>query len=728
MLAQDNETPAPSAGASMLDPRGVAVIGASANLSRIGGQPIKALQEAGYAGTIFPVNPRYEEIAGLRCYADASQIDAPCDLAIVAVASAHVLQAIRDCGAAGIGTAVILSGGFRESGAEGAALEQELVGVAREAGVRLIGPNCQGLVNFPNRVFAAFGSITGELDLPQGPVSMAFQSGGFGFAIATQAASEGVGFRTCISTGNEADLTTPDLLESFIEDPGTSICAAYIEGLSDGRRLIDVGRKSLEADKPLLIWKGGNTESGARAAASHTANMTGSYDVFQSAFRQSGIVEVHDVQEMVDLFKLFGTGRRAQGTRIGALSISGGSGIVFADRAVRDGLSLPEFSAETARQLAEIVPAFGSAANPIDITAGVFNDMSLFERAIEAIVGDEGIDQLAILLASLPGAAALAAARVIVAVADRTKKPISVGWSVRRDRAVEAYELLEQAGIPIIPTPVRLAHAAALSAGWSQRRAAILDRPQWAGAEGQFPALPDHAGTLDEFRSKQALADAGIGRSGDVLVPVGGDPVKAASGLSFPLVAKIVSEDIAHKTEVGGVKLGIASPDELTEAVSDIMASVARHAPDARLEGVLLAEMITDGTEAIMGVVRDPAFGPVVAVGMGGIFAEVLGDVTLRVAPFDAATAREMIAELRSVAIFNGARGRPPADTEALANTLARLSQFAWHHRERIAEMDINPALVRPAKPDNSDGGATDAVVIADALIVLSQPDGSANG
>lgn len=702
----------------LISPRGIAVIGASRDSSRIGGQPIKALQAAGYTGGIYPVNPRYEEVAGLRCYPDAAHIDEPCDLAIIAVSSAHVLKSIRDCSSAGIEFAVILSGGFRESGDSGATLEHELIAAARAGGVRLIGPNCQGLVNFPNRVFAAFGSITGELDLPQGPVSMAFQSGGFGFAIATQAAAEGVGFRTCISTGNEADLTTPDLLDVFIDDPGTTICAAYIEGLSNGRRLIDVGRKALEASKPLLVWKGGNTESGARAAASHTANMTGSYEVFQSAFRQAGIIEVFDVQEMVDLFKVFSTRRQARGERIGALSISGGSGIVFADRAIRDGLSLPEFGAETARKLAEIVPTFGSAANPIDITAGVFNDMGLFERALEAMIEDDGIDQLAILLASLPGAAALSAARVIVAVAERTEKPVLVGWSVRRDRAEEAYELLEGAGIPIIPTPVRLAHAAAVSARWATQRSTILARPQWADTEDAFPVLPATTRPLDEFSSKQVLADAGIGRSVDVLMPCDGDPAVAAECLTYPLVAKIVSKDIAHKTEVGGVKLGIATPQDLDRAVQDILRSVARHAPGVRLEGILLAEMVTDATEALMGVVQDPCFGPVVAVGLGGIYAEIFGDVSFRVAPFDEDVAREMIFELKSLPIFQGARGREPADIDAFSKTLAQLSQFAWYHRHRLRELDINPALVRPATLSAT--GMPGGIVIADALMILA--------
>ena len=697
----------------LFNPRGVAVIGASADLSRIGGQPIKALQAAGYAGHILPVNPKYKEVAGLKCYPSVEAIDKPCDLAIIAVPASAALSAVEACGKGGIGFTIVLSGGFKETGAEGAAQQDALVDATRRAGVRLIGPNCQGMVNFPDRVFAAFGSITGELELPAGNVSMVFQSGGFGFAIATLCAAEGVGFRTCISTGNEADLTTPDLLKAFLEDPETRVCGAYIEGVPDGRRLIEVGRRALEAGKPILLWKGGNTERGAKAAASHTANMTGRYDIYQAAFRQAGIIEAHDVHEMSDLFKLLNTGRLPQGKRIGVLSISGGSAIVFADRAVQNGLELPDFSPQNAVKLAEIVPAFGSAANPVDITAGVFNDVSLFTRALEVVLEDPNIDQLALLLASIPGRTALTAAQAIADVTARTEKPVTVGWSVRRERAEEAYAVLEEAGVPIIPTPVRLAHAAAATASYSIFRQRALQRPLWPGGDASARVeLPPGVGALSEHASKNLLKAAGVPVSRDVLVPVGADPVGRAQGMKYPLVAKIVSPEIAHKTEVGGVRLGIDGPEALRQAVRDMYEAVRGHAPRAHIEGMLLSEMITDGVEAIAGVINDLSFGPVITFGLGGIFTEVLKDVTFRVAPFDADTAREMVEELRGRALLAGARGAATTDVDALAQALAKLSEFAWQARDRLAELDINPLLVRPRGK---------GVVAVDALVVLCE-------
>lgn len=698
---------------SALDPLGIAIVGASENPARIGGQPIRALLDAGYGGAILPVNPKYETIAGLRCYSSIDAIDQACDLAVIAVPAKAVIQAIEACGRKGIGFAIVLSGGFGETGEAGAIQQANLVKAAKAAKVRVIGPNCQGLINFPSRVYAAFGSIVGELNMPLGPVSMAFQSGGFGFAIATLAAAEGVGFRTCVSTGNEADVTTPDFLDAFVDDPGTKVCSAYIEGVADGRRLIEAGRRALKAGKPILLWKGGNTERGARAAASHTANLTGRYDVYQAAFRQAGIIEVHDVHEMADLFKVFGTGRLPTGPRVGALSVSGGSAIVFADRAIDAGLTVPDFSEETARQLVDIVPAFGSAVNPVDITAGVFNDISLFTRALEVVLEDPAIDQLALLLASIPGETAKVAAQAIADVYTRTNKPILVGWSVRRDRAVEAYEILETAGVPIIPTPVRLASAAAGAARYADIRERLLSRPVWpATTDTTISIGAGLEGALGEDASKDVLAKAGIPVSRDVLVNPEDRPSECVAELTYPVVAKVVSSDIAHKSDVGGVCLGLENAESLDVGVTAMLSKVRRHCPDATIDGVLVSEMISDGVEVIVGVSNDESFGPTVTFGLGGIFAEILRDVTFRVAPFDVDTAYEMIDELRGRAMFDGARGMPPRDKTALAHLLADVSQFAWASRDRVVELDINPVLVRPAES---------GVIAVDALMVVAK-------
>lgn len=696
----------------LFNPCGIAIVGASADLTRIGGQPIKALTEAGYAGRIYPVNPKYQEVGGMRCYRSIADIDGVCDLALIALSASAVAAAVAACGAKGIPFAIILSSGFKEIGDQGRVLETALKDVGRKSGVRLIGPNCQGVLSIPNRLFATFGAIAQETALRAGAVSMAFQSGGFGFGVMLLCEEMGIGFRHCVSVGNETDITTPELLNAFLDDPQTRVACAYVEGVSDGRALMAVGRKSMAVGKPVLIWKAGKSEVGRRAAGSHTANITGSTDIFRAAARQSGIVEVGSVEDMVDLFRVFTNCRLPRGNRVGVLGISGGSGIVFADTASDRGLVLPDFAPDTTATLRNVIPVFGSAANPADLTADVFNNIASFTKAMTIVLEDPGIDQLCLLLASLPGAHALNAAQAIVAAAQRSDKPILVGWSARRNRAAAAYEVLESAGIPIISTPERLARASAALAAFADARRRLSRRAVSVPAAAALPipnALPEKA-QLSEAEGKCLLAAYGIPVTRDVLI--GADDCADLSGLdiAFPVAVKIVSADIQHKTEAGGVQLDIANRDALQAAVRTVLADVRRLVPEARIDGIMISEMIRDGRETLVGVVNDEAFGPTVVLGLGGIFVEVLRDVSYRVAPFDIETAREMVGELRGRILFDGYRGSPVLDVDALCRTLVRVSEMAWHLRTRLASLDINPLFVRPRGL---------GVVAADAVVTL---------
>src|SRR5262245_33193704 len=689
----------------LFHPRSIAIIGASADLTRIGGHPIKALKNAGYQGPIFLVNPKYTELHGLKCYPDAVSIGEPCDLAIVAVPAPATGQALRDCGKAGIPFAVVLTAGFRETGAEGRELEEQLKRAIADSGVRIVGPNCQGMLSIQSRVYAAFGSVADETEFRAGSISCAFQSGGFGFAVVNLAEAQGVGFRYCVSSGNETDIDMPQLLSAFLDDAGTSLAFAYLEGTPDARRLLDVGRKSLEMGKPVLIWKAGTTDAGVKAAASHTANMTGSYDLYRAALRQAGLIEVDDVEPIVDIAKLFEQGRMPRGNAVGVLSISGGSGVVYADAAVSGGLTLPPFSDETIAALRKVVPWFGSPENPADVTANVLNNMGLFAEALEIVAADPRIDQLSILLASLSGPGAQRLAEAIATVAVKTDKPIHVAWSGRHAKSQEALKALTEAGVPFVTTPVRLARAAAVLARFAADQRRLL--PRRVG-EVRMPAgleLPSGPVTLSETESKAVLARFGIAPPKEVFVTAGTD-VSATKGLRPPFAVKVVSRDIAHKTEAGGVELGVAR-EALADAVAEVSANAAKAVPGANIDGVLVSEM-AQGVEALIGVVNDEAFGPVVALGLGGVLTEVLKDVTYRVAPFDLETAREMIAELRGAKLFDGYRGRPPADKEALARTLVAASQMASALAPRLKELDINPLFAGP-----------DGVLAADALVVL---------
>lgn len=698
--------------ARLFAPRGIAIVGASGDETRIGGQPLKALRKAGFAGGLYPVNPRYGEIAGQRCYASVAAIDGPCDLAIVALPAKAVPQAITECGAAGIPFAVILTAGFREMGGVGITIEAELARVLAETGVRAIGPNCQGMLTTDTRVWAVFGGIADEVDLKRGPVSCAFQSGGFGYAIVNLAEAQGVGLRHCVSTGNETNIAMPELLDAFLEDAGTSMAFALLEGTPDARRLMAVGRRALEVGKPLLVWKSANTAAGAKAAQSHTANMTGSAALYRAAFRQSGLISVDDVEPIVDFAKLWQLRRLPAGRNVGVLSISGGSGIVFADRGSELGLTLPPFRRETLAALAEIVPGFGSVENPADVTASAVADASLLTRTIAIVLDDPGVDQLAVLLASLPGTAALRAAEAIAAATAASDKPVSIAWSGRRSKSEAAYRVLEDAGIAIVPTPGRLAGAMARLADFADARRRLLTRPAVPMADDvPLPPtdLPKAAGALSEAASKALLARFGVAITREVVVQPGGDVTIATAHLKPPFAVKIVSRDIPHKTEAKAVMLGVAAGAALASAIAEITANALSYKPDAAIDGVLVAEMAS-GVEFLIGAVNDESFGAAVALGAGGIHAEAFGDVTHRIAPFDIETARDMIGELKVSRLLDGWRGAPAADREALAAMLVAVSDLAWALGPRLAELDINPVFVR---------AQGEGCVAADALVVL---------
>jgi acyl-CoA synthetase (NDP forming) len=706
-------TPSPARATSfekLYHPSAIAVIGASQDLGRIGGHPIKALKKAGFKGAIYLVNPKYSTLHDLPCFPTAAAIGKPVDMAIVAVPAAGVPAAIRDCGKAGIAFAVVLTAGFRESGAEGRALEAELARAAIESGVRVVGPNCQGMLSIQHRVWAAFGSVSDETELAAGKVSCAFQSGGFGFAVVNLAESQGVGFRYTVSSGNETDVTMPEYLHGFLDDPGTEMAFAYMEGTPDARQLLEVGRKSLEVSKPVLIWKAGATEAGVKAAASHTANMTGTYDLYRACFRQSGLVPVDDVEQIVDIAKLVRQGRWPKGKRIGVLSLSGGSGVVFADRAVQEGLELPPFTERTIAEMRKVIPAFGAVDNPADTTANAVADMSLFTRTLEIVLEDPGIDQLSLLMASVGGTVLLKAVEAVVAASKKTDKPIHLQWSGRRARSEQAAKLLEEANIPWISTPARLATAAAVLARFAEDRRRLLPRTAPSVPSIGSLALPAGGVTLSEAESKGVLAHFGVPVTKEVLVPTGADMAAATKGLAEPFAVKIVSRDIAHKTEAGGVKLGIGR-EGLAAAAAEVVDNGRTYKPGAAIDGVLVSEMAS-GLEVLIGVVNDQSFGPTVALGLGGVLTEVLKDITYRIAPFDLETARDMIGELKGAKLFDGYRGKPAADKEALAKVLVEVSRMAAALGPRLAEMDINPVFVGPAGK---------GVVAADALVVLKE-------
>jgi acetyltransferase len=703
----------------LLEPRSVAVVGVSDDVARPGSQAVRALQANGYAGSIFPVNPKYTEFQGLRCYGSVADIEADVDLVVIGVPAPGVLAVLETCAAKKVPYVLILSGGFRESGPEGVERERRMLQMAQQAGIRIIGPNCLGFANIHANMYAAFGSITRAPKLARGSVSLVTQSGGFGYSIALACAEAGIGFRHVIATGNESDIDMVELVDALIDDEETHCIVAYIEGTSDGRALLDVGRRALAAGKPLLLWKGGVTEQGKRAAESHTASLTGSYDFYRALFKQTGIVEIQELHEAVDYLKALLPAKYPAGRGVAVMGVSGGSAIVFADAGERAGLQLCELADETQRRLAEVVPNIGAVHNPIDLTAGYFSaaNQGKLETAVKAVLDDPQASSVCVNIATTGKAGSTVAAEVLGRVARGTDKPIVVFSSTPASEMGDALRLFAEGGIPVLPSPSRAARAIAMLARYREAKASVgadaasLAAQPDAAITDELRLIANAEGSLSETESKAIMARIGVPVTKDVIVQGVLDAGMLAGTMAMPLVVKIVSPDIPHKTEIGGVQVGIQSAAALEAAITQVLENARTRAPAARIEGVMVSEMVRGGFELIAGVVNDEVFGPIVVVGAGGIYTEILRDSSCRLAPFGERTAREMLGELQCRPILDGVRGGAPLDVGAVARALAALSEFAWHARKQVSEIDINPLFVLPS-----------GAVAADALVVPRKP------
>jgi acyl-CoA synthetase (NDP forming) len=684
----------------LFDPRSIAIVGASSEVGTISGQPLNLLQKRGYEGGLYPVNPKYPELLGRKCYASVADLPETPDLALIMVNAKLAVPMLRACGEKGIPFAVVFGSGFSEVGEAGAAMQRELMAIAERYGIGLVGPNCQGMISVPKKVYAGFGSAF-VFDYVPGGVSMVTQSGGFGFSVMSLAAIEGgVNYRHVITTGNESGISTLDFMQYFIDEPGTQIITGYTEGLKDARRLRGIGEAALAKAKPIMVWKVGNSEEGKRAAASHTANLGGAMALYKAAFRQTGILQVEDMQDIIDYSHAFQSGRRPRGNRVAIITISGGAGILMTDEAIACGLAVQPLSPSTVEKLRPLVPAFAALGNPIDLTAAIFDDTDLCRKALELIVDDPQVDAIAMSNVSLQGEIATKVAREIANVARRTDKPIFLAWSAHERVAGAAYAQLAEVNVPRYRSPMRciralaaITHHAAACEAYAKRRQEPVLRIESREARALVGAA---RADLAEHRAKKVLAAYGIPVTQEELATSADAAAAAAARIGFPVALKIQSADVPHKTEAGGVRLGLADAAAVRAAYEEIVASVLRHAPQAAIDGVLVQEMVADGIEVILGVNNDPLFGPAVMFGLGGIFTEVLQDVSFRLAPIHRSVALEMIREVKGYPLLAGARGRPPADVDALADTLCRLSALALDLEGSLAELDINPLFVFP--------------------------------
>jgi len=676
---------------ALLRPRGIAVLGASSDISKIGGRPLRFLKESGFSGGVYPVNPKYDQVQGLRSFPSLDEVDGVVDLALIAVPQEGVMAAVESCAAKGVKVATIFSANFAEADAAGAALQKRITDFAAEHGLRILGPNCIGSSNRGTGATGTFAAAAGAARPAFNWDKVAFvsQSGAIAAHCVFAAFERGLDFDPWISTGNEGDIEFADVLAQLALDDEVKVIAAYLEGCRNGEKLREALAIAKARSKPVVLLKAGRSEVGARAAASHTASLVGSEQVFDALFRQYNVCRVETVAELIDLSYAFSLGNPPTGKRIGLLTGSGGVGIIMADAAEAAGLEVPPLSPAAQRSLKELWPPSG-VGNPIDTTAQVMNDPRLLTAFLETVLEDDF--DLVLVFLTYMGTLQPWADNIVSALREaRAGHPDAV-IALSLLAAPDILRQLEGLGMPAFADPAiglrTLARVAEITAGFADRREEI--------AAPATVAPPSGHGPITEVEAKRLLGLAGIAVVEERVVPSAADASAAATELGFPVAMKIVSPQILHKTEVGGVRLGVRTAEEAAAAFDGIVASASAAMPDATIEGVLIAPMIEDGIETILGVQNDPVFGPVVMFGLGGVFVEVLEDVTYRLAPFGPETAAEMVREIKGFPLLDGARGGEPADLLALGDALSALSVFAAEHRDSIESIDINPLLVRP--------------------------------
>ncbi|MFF7395377.1 acetate--CoA ligase family protein [Achromobacter sp. NPDC008082] len=704
-------TPSDASLSRLFNPGSIAVVGASATPGKIGAMPVSLLRQHGYDGRILPINPRADVIQGLPAAPDLAALDGDVDLVILAVPAAHAAQALERARPGQVGGAVVFTSGFSETGASGVHMQEQLCAIARERGIRLLGPNCLGFMNVRRNVYATFSPAPANGAVAAGGIGMVSQSGAFGAYAYCMARDRGLGLSHWISTGNEADIDVADCIEWLARDADTRVIMAYMEGCRDGAKLRRALAAARDAGKPVVVTKIGRTQAGAQAAASHTAALAGDDAVYDALFRQYGALRARTIEEFFNLGYALDTWKqRPQGKRLGIFTISGGVGALMADDAEDAGLSLPEPDALAQARLLERVP-FAGPRNPIDVTGQVVSEPGLLLATADDMLADGRYDALAVFLAAAGSSDALWPTFETFAREMRSRHPdvpLAICALFPPDRRRE----LERLGTLVFVDPSAAIRTIGAVANLADTRVAGHTVAAPSDAALAAPSPTTIFDTYNEVEAMEVLRLAGIPVPDCTLAADADTAVAAAARASGPVVLKVVSPDILHKSDVGGVKLNLSGEDAVRRGHAAILDSVHSHRPDARIDGVLVAPMAPKGVECIVGVHGDPVFGPVVMFGLGGVFVEVLKDVSFRLAPFDRTQAMAMIREIKGYALLQGARGTPPCDIGALADALAALSQFAHAHRDDFSSIEINPLL---ALPDGQGALALDAVLIPNA-------------
>ena len=674
-------------------PESVAVIGASREKGKVGHDVLSNLIEHGFKGGIYPVNPKADEILGLKCFASIRDVPGNVDLAVVVVPARFAPDVVKDCAAKKVPALIVITAGFKETGREGAEIERRMVETARENGIRIVGPNCLGLIDTAANLNASFADGMP----PKGNIAFLSQSGAFGTAILDWAIAQNIGFSKFISVGNKADIDEVELTQAIGEDAHSNVILGYVESIARGREFMRVAAE-ITRRKPVILMKSGGTAAGARAASSHTGALAGSENAYTAAFKQAGVMRASKVEDLFDWGLAFSYQGGIEGPRVALVTNAGGPGIIATDAIENSDLKMADFTRETIAVLRDKLPPTANVYNPIDVIGDVKADR--YAVALEGALNDPGVDGVIVILTPQTSTEPLPTAEVIAEAARGTNKPVLAcflgGNTV--DRA--ARHLMEHR-VPTFPFPERA--VGAMDAlyryrRWSRRTTAepaVYDVDRAKVREVFEKARAANQLELGEVETRQVVTAYGFRVPASSLARTGDDAVRLANEMGLPVVMKIASPDILHKSDVGGVAVGLKTADEVAESYQKMMTNVRRHMPHADVRGVLIQEMIGGGREVILGMTRDPQFGPMLMFGLGGIYVEVLKDVAFRIAPIAMADARAMMSEIRSRALLRGVRGQQPADVDAVAEGLLRLSQLVTDFPE-IVEMDVNPLSVFP--------------------------------
>ena len=672
-------------------PKSVAVIGASRDPEKLGYAVLDNIIKAGFKGKLYPINRKADEILGLKAYPSVKDISDHVDLAIIVIPGRFVLSALEECGQKKIPSVVIISAGFREAGREGLEQELKLVEIARKYDMRIIGPNCLGVINTNSPLNATFAA-----GMPAGgPIAFMSQSGALGTAVLDMAMAGHIGFSKFVSLGNKADVSEIDLMDAWGNDEDSRVILMYVEGVPDGQKFIETAKR-VTRKKPVVAIKSGVTASGSRAVSSHTGSLAGSEAAYKAAFNQAGIIRATSMEALFDYARAFAYQPLLKGDRIAIVTNAGGPGILATDALEHVNLRIPRLGQETTEKLMAKLPGAASAANPVDVLGDALADR--YEHALRLVLDDPVVDGVIVIVTPQAMTEIEEIAHAVGRMAQASTKPV-LGCFMGKSRIAVGIDALWQYGVPNYPYPERAAAALGAMSDYRQEQERRIF--------GIVPIDVDKAPVRELFDRVRAEGRVSIGdaEAWDVLKAYGfavpnsrlahspEEAVEIADEFGYPVVMKIASPDILHKTDVGGVKVNLRSPGDVRDAFDLMIYRAGRYVPGARVWGCQVQEMVRGGREVLLGMSRDPQFGPLVAFGLGGIYVEALKDVSFRIAPFSPREADEMIREIRAYPLLEGVRGEAPADHMAMVDALLRISQLVADFPE-ILELDINPLMV----------------------------------